>query len=210
MATTTWPPWTLLLVLGSSGVGKTLAAQQLGLRLGLPWLQVDDLRLALQRSRATLPATDGTAALYFFLDKPKVWRQQPERLRDALIAVGRVLSPAIEVVIENHIATAAPLILEGDGIVPSLLVRPPVREHVASGRVRAVCLVEPDEAALFANMAARGRGFTEWSPSEQRTQARAAWLYGHWLATEARRHGLPVLEPRPWETLVERIARACH
>jgi len=171
MVTSTRPPWTVLLLLGSSGVGKRVAARQLGLRLGLPWLQADDLRLSLQRSRARLPTTDATAALYFFLDTPEVWQQPPERLRKALIAVGRVLSPAIEVVIENHVATAAPLILEGDGIVPSLVVRPTVREHVASGRVRAVCLVEPDEAALLANMAARGRGFAERSKSEQQTQA---------------------------------------
>ena len=29
---------------GSPGTGKTTVARQLGLRLGLPWLQVDDLR----------------------------------------------------------------------------------------------------------------------------------------------------------------------
>ena len=47
--------WTVLLIGGISGAGKTTVARQLGLHLGLPWLQVDDLRLALQRSRATLP-----------------------------------------------------------------------------------------------------------------------------------------------------------
>ncbi len=196
----------VVLILGSSGVGKTEAARQLGLRFGLPWLQVDDLRLALQRSRARLPTAEATATLYFFLETPEVWRQPPETLRDALIAVGTVMSPAIEVVIENHVATEALLVLEGDGIVPALLARPAVRAHVASGQVRAVCLIERNEAALFANMAVRGRGFAEWSASEQRTQARTAWLYGHWLAVESRRYGVPVLESQPWDTLAERIA----
>jgi len=44
-----------------------------------------------------------TDALYFFEETRNVRRLTPERLRDGLIAVGAVMSPAIEVVIENHI-----------------------------------------------------------------------------------------------------------
>ncbi len=47
--------WKVLLIGGISGVGKSTVAKRLGLRLELPWLQVDDLRLALQWSRVTLP-----------------------------------------------------------------------------------------------------------------------------------------------------------
>jgi predicted kinase len=55
----------VLLIGGPSGVCKTMVAKQLGLRFGASWLEVDDLRLAFQRSRVTLP--ERTAALYFFL-----------------------------------------------------------------------------------------------------------------------------------------------
>jgi Inorganic H+ pyrophosphatase len=37
---------------------------------------------------------------------------------------------------------------------------------------------------------------------------RARWLSGQWLAEEAQRYGLPVLQPRPWDTLVERVLAA--
>ena len=47
--------WMVLLIGGSSGVGKTSVANQLGLRFGASWLQVDDVRLAFQRSRVALP-----------------------------------------------------------------------------------------------------------------------------------------------------------
>jgi 2-phosphoglycerate kinase len=47
--------WKVLLIGGSSGVGKSSIARQLGRRFGTPWMQVDDLRLALQRSRVILP-----------------------------------------------------------------------------------------------------------------------------------------------------------
>lgn len=40
--------------------------------------------------------------------------------------------------------------------------------------------------------------------------ARTQWLFGERLAGEARQHGVPMLEPRPWGTLVERIVAALH
>ncbi|MBA3943048.1 MAG: hypothetical protein H0X37_00630 [Herpetosiphonaceae bacterium] len=193
----------VLLIGGPSGVGKTIAAQQVGERCGIPWLQVDDLRLALQSSQVVLPTR--TADLYFFLQTPNVWSLQPERLRDALVAVGEVLSPAIEVVIANHVDTVAPVVIEGDGILPSLFARPVVRERVNRGQVGAVFLVEPDEAVLLTNMVARGRGAERLTPMELQSEARAKWLYGQWLVTEACRFNLPVVEARPWDTLVERI-----
>lgn len=195
--------WRVLLIGGASGVGKTLVASQLGLRFGVPWLEVDDLRLAFQHSRIALP--ERTEALYFFLETPGIWTQPPEALRDGLIAVGEVMSPAIEIVVANHVDTIAPVVIEGDGILPSLFATPLVRDRAKNGLVRAVFLVEPEEDVLLANMIARGRGTTGQSEAELRTEAHAKWLYGQWLAREAHRYNLPVLHPRPWSTLIERI-----
>jgi len=202
--------WTVLLIGGSSGVGKTGAARRLGQRLGVSVLHVDDLRLAFQHSRATLPTADATRALYLFWDDPDVWRRPPEAGRDGLIAVGQALSPAIEIVAVNHLAQGemGPLVIEGDNIVPALFTGPLLRAHATGTRVRAVFLVEPDEAALRANIAARGRVVVGQSEAEQHTEARAKWLYGRWLAVEARHLALPVLEPRPWDTLDARLAAA--
>jgi 2-phosphoglycerate kinase len=96
----------VLLIGGPSGGGKTLVAKQLGLRFGASWLQMDDLRLAFQRSRVTLP--ESTATLYFFLETSQIWTLPPERLCTGLIEIGRVLSPALRAVIENHVDTAHP------------------------------------------------------------------------------------------------------
>jgi 2-phosphoglycerate kinase len=200
------PDWLVLLIGGSSGVGKTTVAERVAARFGVPWLMVDDLRLALQRSRVTLP--ERTEALYFFEETPNVRRLPPERRRDASIAVGEVVSPSIEVVVENHIDQTIPIVIEGDGILPSLLDRPPVRMRATHGRIRAVFVIEPDEGALLANMRARERRIAHWSEEELRLDARAMWLYGRWLAEEARRYAAPVVESRPWDTLVDRIIQA--
>ncbi len=198
--------WTVLLIGGPSGVGKTIAAQEIARRFGVAWFQVDDLRLALQRSRVTLP--EGTDALYFFEETPDVRRLSPERLRNGLIAVGAVMSPAIEVVIENHVDQHVPVVIEGDGILPSLLGRESVLLRAVGGQVRAVFVVESDEDAIYATIVARGREMAGWSEEEVRADARAKWLYGQWLTDEARCYGVPVLEPRPWETVIERLASA--
>jgi 2-phosphoglycerate kinase len=198
--------WMVLLIGGSSGVGKTMVAKQLGLRFYASWLQVDDVRLAFQRSRVTL--AERTAALYFFLETPHIWTLPPERLRDGLIEVGQVLSPALEVVIENHVDTAAPIVIEGDGVLPSLYARSSVRDRARTGQVQAVFLVEPEEDVVFAKLVARDRGMGGQPEAELRTEARAKWLYGQWLADEAHRYNLPVLASRPWPTLVERIMAA--
>jgi 2-phosphoglycerate kinase len=198
--------WRALLIGGQSGAGKSTVAEALGRRLGIPWLQVDDLRLALERSRVTLPA--GTEKLYFFEKTPDLWRLPPERLRDALIGIGEVMSPAIEVVVANHVAQRNPAVIEGDGILPSLMERPEVRPLAVAGLARAVFVVEPDEDVLLGNMRARGRGFNARTEAEVLVEVRAKGLYGRWLAAEARSRGLPVLAPRPWATLGERILAA--
>ncbi len=200
------PSWRALLIGGISGTGKSTLARQLGLRFGIPWLQVDLFRLAFQHSRATLPR--GNDDLYLFWDVPDVWQLPPERLRDGLIGTGEALSPAIEIATASHIDHAGPAIFEGDGILPSVAATPLLRERVASGQVAIVFLVEPDEEVLLSNMLARGQGMEARTGAEQRTEARAKWLFGQWLMTEARRYGLPVVGPRPWETLADRIMAA--
>jgi 2-phosphoglycerate kinase len=127
------PPWDVLLLGGHSGTGKSTVAARLARRFGMAWLMADDLRLALQRSRAVLPSPAATAALRFHAT-PGWWRHSPERLQEALIADGEALSPALEVVIENHVDQGLPVVLEGDAVLPALLARPPVRARAHGGR----------------------------------------------------------------------------
>jgi len=200
----------VLLLGGPSGSGKSTVAEQVGRRFGVPWLQVDDLRLSLQASRVMLP--QATESLYFFLAHPDVWALPPERLRDGLIAVGKAIAPAIAAVIEHHVATAKPLVIEGDGIHPSLIERPGVAEYVADGRVQAVFLIEPDEQVLLANSRGReGRRLlhlaTEPTAQEWNMAGMNA-LYGQWIAAEAGHRVLPIVGPRPWATVAERVVSA--
>jgi len=68
-----------------------------------------------------------------------------------------------------------------------------------------VFIVEPNEEQLLHNLQARGRGFNDWDKMEQEGFAHASWLYGQWLAQEATRLELPVLDAQPQQTLLERL-----
>ncbi len=149
---------TVLLIAGSSGTGKSTVAAEIGIHRGVPWLGVDDLRLAFQHSKVILP--ERTGDLYYFVDieeRPHLWESDPELLCRQLIAVGEVMAPAIEIVIEHHIAQNEPIIIEGDGILPLLLQRPVLQALRVSGKLCSVILIEPDEETLLDNMVKRNR-----------------------------------------------------
>jgi hypothetical protein len=171
-------------------------------------VQVDDLRLAMQWSDVRLPTDEATEALYFFLRTPDVWTLPAERLRDALIATGEAMTEAIAIVVGNHVAQGDPAVIEGDGILPSIVEHPEVRPHVHSGAARAVFVVPGSEEELLRNMLDRGRGIS--APGETpaaRRIARMNWLYARWLERDAASRSLPVVSTQPWETLASRIVK---
>ncbi|HEY8293486.1 MAG TPA: hypothetical protein VIG44_13405 [Thermomicrobiales bacterium] len=196
-------PFKVLLIGGPSGVGKSIVGASLARDLGIPWLQVDDIRLALQYSG--LVPREQHPELFFFLDRAD-WRGSPETYRDKLIAVGRVISDALRIVVESHIATAVPIVIEGDGILPGFAAK--IASEYDEGQVRSVFIVENDEDALLANMLKRGRGIDPNAAAEQQTETRGKALFSAWIQREAERYGLPTMTPLPWETLSGRLLSA--
>jgi 2-phosphoglycerate kinase len=202
------PPWRVLLIGGSSGTGKSTLAPLIARHYGIPWLEADDFRLAMQR--ATTPASH--PALHFFLRdqmemRADFWQLSPEAFRDGLIAVGEVVSATLEIVVANHVGQGRPIVLEGDGILPAMAAQRTFSGIDVGNAVRAIYLVEPDLEALVANMLIRSADAST-ADAELRNYARASWLYGMWLRDEALRHRLPVLEARPYGTLLSRVLLA--
>lgn len=195
--------WKVLLIGGHSGTGKTAVARQLGRRWEFPFAEVDDFRLVLQRmtSPKVLPA------LHAFKTWSDVEGLPAEDVCRRLITIGQVVSHALEIVVANHVATDMPLILEGDGLVPSMAAQTRFANLAIAGpEVRAIFLVEPDRERLLESMRDRPRGdFAALSHPEQRRRASVSCLYGKWLKAEAQRHNLSVIRPQPWNTLTRRV-----
>lgn len=205
------PAWRVLLIGGSSGVGKTMVARALARRLGLSVLLADDIRMAIQE--VTMPGEQ--PGIHYFMAHPTIWQKPAETLCQGFITVGTAMMRPLSVTIAHHVfvESAGPLIIEGDGILPALAAQtsfPSIHFEAApvGKSVRSVFLVEPDEEVVIRNIRQRGRGFASFSPKEQETLMRASWLYGQWLRRQTDHYNLPIVESRPWETLVERVVRA--
>ncbi len=202
----TMPDWSVLLVAGASGTGKTSVAKTISRDLGVAWVQVDDLRLALQYSDARLPDDAANDDLYFFLRTPGPWTLPAERLAGALVATGAAMTEAIAIVTGNHIVQGDPAVIEGDAILPSLLDHPDLRGFAGSGALRMVVLAPESEADLLGNMVARGRGeHLDPDAPETRRIAEANWRFSQFLVAEADARGIPVVSSQPWSTLPARI-----
>jgi hypothetical protein len=191
----------VLLLGGPSGVGKSTAAKDLSRKLGIGWVQVDDLRLALQWSGARLPTDAATDALRFFEQSVGIWSLPPEYLRDQLLAVGSALADAIAIVVANHIVQGDSAIIEGDAILPSLLHHPILGSHAATGNLKMAFVLPGSEAELRQSIADRGR-----DPIEKIEGAsRMNWLFAGWLRDEVSESAIVMLDSQPQRTLVQRI-----
>ena len=85
--------------------------------------------------------------------------------------------------------------------------------HIANlypepGQLQGVFLVEEEEARLMFTALQRDRGFSEKSSTEQQQIVRTSWMFGQWLKAEADIHSVPVVNPLPYETLLERVLQA--
>ena len=188
----------VLLIGGSSGTGKTTIAQQLAEFYGYSVVLVDDLRLAAQ----AIISAEQHPDLHVFLRQGTTAYDSAEAYRDGLITVAQVMLPAIRMVVDHHIAVDAPIIIEGDGILPQLIT------SGDKSRVQAVFLHEPDETIILNNMLRRRRGFEKAERAQQRIQAHGSGLYGEWLKSKAEKQGVSVIDARPFETLLERVKTA--
>jgi 2-phosphoglycerate kinase len=190
-------PWTVLLLGGASGTGKTMVSYRLARHFGVGITEVDDFQVVLE----TMTTPEQQPIIHYWSTHAEAANLPAERIVEQIIAIGGVMAPALAAVIANHIETSTPLVLEGDFILPALAARPMFGEYAAAGQVRAVFLVEEDEAQIAANYLAR-----EPDNGPQAGRAHISWLYGQWLRGECERLGIPVLPARPWETVLERVA----
>ena len=193
--------WSVLLIGGASGTGKSTVARALARQEGATWLQVDDLRLALER----VQGPDGLSPAIRAMLSGEAWGMGPDIARGGLIEIAKLLAPAIEAVVENHVDQRDPIVIEGDAILPALIERPAMVDQRHA--IRAAFIEEPDEDVLFRGLVTRARGGPR-SIDEFRAEARAKHAYGRWLSAEARRLEIPVVVSRPWPTLGARILAA--
>ena len=189
----------ILLVGGSSNVGKTTVGQDLA-RAGYEHVEIDQLR---RLKPSLFPDVDEA------FSAPRVSRTRPDTLFAALTEATQAMAPAITEIVERRLADPSPAIIEGEGIEPRLMLRLP-----RDPRLRPVFVVETDEERLHSTLvnrqspgAARYRSLT---PNEQRTVLTINRMYGEWLQAQAADADLPSVPVHPWESLASRVLAAAE
>jgi 2-phosphoglycerate kinase len=186
--------WDVLLIGGASGVGKTHVSYPLARHFGVGITEIDDFHVILER----MTTPEQQPALHSFRTDPEAFFALDEEGKLAhAIAYATAMVEPLTYVIANHLDGGAPVVLEGDFLLPSLAVAADYDGIPAAGRVRAFILYEEDEAQIDRNYLAR-----EGEP--QGVRVRASWRYSEWLRQEAERLGVPTLAARPWQTVVAR------
>ncbi|HRQ42227.1 MAG TPA: hypothetical protein PLD25_30270 [Chloroflexota bacterium] len=187
--TNTTLPWTVLLIGGASGSGKTSVSYDVARHFGVGITEVDDFQVVLKK----MTTPEQQPALHFWDTHPNPTALSPKEIFEQGIEIGRVMTPALQAVIDNHIESQQPIILEGDFIHPELAAQ-------YKEQIRAVFIYEPDESQILANYLRR-----EPDSGSQSFRARVSWLKGEWLKREAERLGQTALLSRPWDTLLSRL-----
>ena len=189
----------MLLLGGASGVGKSMLSHRLGRRLGVNLTEVDDFQIVLE----TATAPEQLPLVHFWranFDEYMSWTDE-RRVEHHVRVCREVFQPAMRAVIADHLETGTRVLFQGDFLLPELATLATYGDEPNDGRVRALFVSEPDEAQIAANYGAREGG-------AEAERARDSWLFDAFLRSECARHGVPVVEARPWDTVVERAVAA--
>jgi 2-phosphoglycerate kinase len=185
-------PWTVALVGGASGVGKTTVARALAARYDVPLAEADDLVTAVQ----VLTTAQQQPTLHYWDTHPQARSWPVDKIADLHLQVADVMRPAFTAVIADHVEFRAPVVFVGDYLLPELVCG-------LGGDVRAVVLDETDEDAVVAAYLNR-----EPDSGPQRIRAQVSVRLGQRLVERARRVGVPVIPARPWADAVDQADAA--
>lgn len=183
--------WTVLLIGGASGSGKTCLSDPLSKLYNVNLLEVDDFQVFL----FSMSRPEEQPEIHYWDTHPDWQNEGVPATVHQLISVGRAFKPGLEAVIRNHLEADRPVILEGDFILPELV------SSFDSSLVKAIFVQEPSRDQILHNYLER-----EKESGLQHYRSDVSHAYGNWLSSECAKYRVPVLESRPWPTIIERSA----
>lgn len=186
--------WSVLLIGGTSGVGKTYLAQQLGERYGVSHMDADDLRIGLR----TITTREMHPELFTFVDNQNYLMEfTEEEFVEKLFNVGATVSLAMDDIISRHVGFDEKIVIDGDSITPNLLAK---RNQEG---VKALFLYD-DLEHIQERQIMRNRN-KKRAQEKIEINAKFSYAYSEALRLQAEAHGFQTIKASPLETLFERV-----
>jgi 2-phosphoglycerate kinase len=195
--------WTVLLIGGSVGAGKSTLARGLATYFGINAIEGDLLRLVLLSAVSANAEPD----LHLF-SEPGVWSRPVEELVARSLSADRYLCRIAEPVLVRQIVRNEPSVLEAVWLRPEFATQGVYAGRHVTKEVAALFLYEPELDVLRNRFEGRGEWWAGVAVDER--ERRIAYFYAFGLEVKRRAESLrlPVLESRPFETLFERALAA--
>lgn len=184
--------WTVLIIGGASGMGKSSIAYEIARFYGVNVLEVDDVHLSVKSvtTKESFPAihywNTGVNWMDVGVDGNVKW----------LIDVGKEMAPVLKELVNRHIEDQLPIIIEGD------FINPEFTKSFEHPEVKSIFVNEADVNQILHNYLVREGG------DLQNYRAEISIAYGKWIVDTCNQNGISVIESRPWDTALERALKS--
>ncbi len=181
--------WTVLLIGGPSGTGKSSIAYRIAEHYGVNVLEVDDVYIAVK-----MASTKKDFKAVHYWDSGVDWMDiEVSGNVNWLTDVGKEMMPVLTEIVNRHLEDRLPIIIEGDFIHPELA------KSLQSEEVKSIFICEKDSNQIIENYQKREGG------EPQTYRALISMEYGKRIKEYCDNNGGKVIESRPWDTALERV-----
>ncbi len=184
--------WTVLLIGGASGTGKSSIAYEIARFYGVNVLEVDDVHLSVE----TVTTKESFPAIHYWSAGVNWMDVGVDGNVKWLIDVSKEMIPVLKELVNRHIEDKLPIIIEGDFIDPEFT------KSFENPEVKSIFINETDINQILQNYLSREGG------EIQQYRAEISIEYGKWIANTCNQNGISVIASRPWDTVLARALKS--
>ena len=184
--------WTVLLIGGPSGVGKSSIAYALSQYYKVNVIEVDDIC----RSIKAMTTKEIAPWVHYWTTGINWLDVGVEGNLKWLVNISREIIPALKSIVKNHLDAEVPIIIEGDFIHPDLI------SFFDSEKVKGLYINEDNVNHIIDNYYSREGG------QKQSYRSNISHAYGQWLVEKCRDLDISLIPSRPWDSGLERALKA--